>query len=172
MFFFKVLLFIIVLLSLSLLFLRNAYYLLFTMLLIFTLWAILFFYFSDFISLLIILVYSGGIAVLFLFASFVIDVNFFLNSTNTKSNVLNLVILSLIGLKFILLFLQTDISTYFLINSFDLSFFSYKIKIFSKMLYKDYPILLVFVALILLVAMIGSVGVFRQKALKPFSKYS
>ena len=163
MLFFKILMISILVLSIFMLFMRNTYYLLFTLLLIFSLWAVLFFYFSDFISLLIILVYSGGIAVLFLFASFVIDINFFLNTVNKKSNILSLIVLSLIGLKFVLLFVQTDIFTFHLIDNFDLNFFSYKIKVFSQFLYKDFPVLLVFIALILLVAMIGSVGVFRQK---------
>jgi len=165
MYFFQFLLILLIVLSVYCLFLRNSFYLLFNLLLIFTLWAILFFYFSDFLSLLIILVYTGGIAVLFLFTSFVLDLNFFLNISHDKNIFFNLVLFFLLGIKFIFLGISNIKSNYSFINTLDLNFFSYKIQIFSKLLYQDYPTLLIFVALVLLIAMIGSIASFRQKKL-------
>jgi NADH:ubiquinone oxidoreductase subunit 6 (subunit J) len=118
--------------------------------------------FSVFLSLLILLVYSGGIAVLFLFASFVLDTNFFFLKSFSKNNYTNLLFLFLIGFKFVTLFFQNYNNLFYISEKLNLSLFSYKIQLFSYMLYEKYPIFLIFIALILLVAMLGSIGSFNR----------
>ena len=162
MLFFYTLMFLLITFSILSFFCKNSFYLLFNLLLIFVIWAVFFFMFSDFLSLLILLVYSGGIAILFLFTSFVLDTNFFFFKSVKKNNFKNLIFLIIIGLKFLVLFLQNNQKLYYISETFDLSFFSYKIQLFSHLLYYKYSIFLVFVALILLVAMLGSIGSFKR----------
>lgn len=162
MFFFYILLFTLITICIVSFFCKNSFYLLFNLLLIFVIWAIFFFLFSDFLSLLILLVYSGGIAILFLFTSFVLDTNFFFFKSQKKNSFTSLIFLVLIGLKFIIIFLQNSKMLFYIPETFNLYFFSYKIQIFSHLLYGKYALLLIFVALILLVAMLGSIGSFKR----------
>ena len=162
MLFFYLLFTLLIIFSILSFFCKNSFYLLFNLLLIFVIWAVLFFFFSDFLSLLILLVYSGGIAILFLFTSFVLDTNFFFFKSEKKNKFKNFIFLTLIGLKFITFALLNPNKLFYISETFDLSFFSYKIQLFSHLLYNQHPIFLIFVALILLVAMLGSIGSFKR----------
>ena len=163
MLFFKLLLLLVSFLSFSCLFIRNTFYLIFNLLLIFFIWAILFFYFCDFISLLIILVYTGGIAVLFLFTSMSVDINLFSNIKGTKSQFISQVFLTLLGIKFTLLCMNfEELNLYFVMETLQLDSFINTIELFSGYIYKDFPIILIAIALILLVTMIGSLSIFLQ----------
>lgn len=129
------------------------------LLVIFILLGILFFIFSDFLGLLILLVYSGGIAVMFIFTCFPINLQFFLNKQSNTNNFL-LAILFLLKL-FLLQFFFSE-TLYLTIQEFNLTILKSPLKHFSETLYFQFPILLIIISLILLLAMVGALAIVRS----------
>lgn len=146
-------------LILFLLITRNPFSMLIGLLLIFVFLGILFFIFSDFLGLLILLVYSGGIAVMFIFTCFPMNLQFFLNkqsSTNT------LLLVTLLCLKVLLLQSFFSETLYLTTQEFDLTILKSPLKHFSEALYLQFPILLIIISLILLLAMVGALAIVRS----------
>jgi hypothetical protein len=147
---------------LSTLFFRNVYILIFSLLIIFIHYAILIYKYSAFLSLLLLLVYSGGIAVLFLFISFSID-----SKDVVRTNLLNIGFLLLFCLliKFIIpgyglykiQFLEQITNINYLKMPYDL------LKFWEVMYNTQISILIVITAIILYIVMVGSIGTFNKR---------
>jgi NADH:ubiquinone oxidoreductase subunit 6 (subunit J) len=158
--------FILIILSTCYLFtLNNPVYLTFTLLFIFVCFSMVIYSFSDFLGLLIVLVYSGGLSVFFLFVCFSIKLQK-VNLLIKHHSFINMVFFVLLLLKSaIYLFSNSD--HYTLINTvFDLTLYVFDIRLFSNLVFITYPCLIVIMGVILLVAMLGSIGSFRQFNLK------
>lgn len=142
-------------------FVRNVVYLVFILLFVFVCMSSIIFLFSDFLGLLFLLVYSGGLAVLFLFVSFTITVQ--KQGPNTvRQSLSNFLLAAILYIKSVVYFLFLDFNYYFVLTKFDLNLFLFNIDQFSEALFFDRPVLIVIIALILLSTLLGSISCFRQ----------
>lgn len=137
---------------------RNPFTWVFCLLLLFFIFSISIFFLSEFIGLLILLIYTGGISILFVFTCIPLNVySFYYTPVALDIPILLLIILKLLLYKNLL----TIKPVYFIANSFAIPTYDMTVYTLAENLYLKYPILLCVVSFFLLLCMVGSLSILR-----------